>query len=151
MVSSLISVSLALVLGPVAALVDARRDCERLSGDAGLAACTQAIRENPHDGSAYDLRGLRYYARGDLDSALADYTKRVELEPKNPDAYDRRGLLYQAKALREVSADPVIVKRLNDTGQIPNFGGPEEFHAAIEAQRARVGAAAKELGVVPTQ
>jgi tripartite-type tricarboxylate transporter receptor subunit TctC len=56
-----------------------------------------------------------------------------------------------AADVREVSADPVIVKRLNDTGQIPNFGGPEEFHAAIEAQRARVGAAAKELGVVPTQ
>jgi|RhiMethySRZTD1v2_1073278.scaffolds.fasta_scaffold33586_4 tetratricopeptide (TPR) repeat protein len=105
MVSSLISVSLALVLGPAAALVDARRDCERLRGDAGLAACTQAIRENPQDGSAYNLRGLRYYARGDLDSALADYTKRVELEPKNPEAYDRRGLLYQAKALREIGAD----------------------------------------------
>jgi tetratricopeptide (TPR) repeat protein len=104
MVSSLISVSLALVLGPAAALVDARRDCERLRGDAGLAACTQAIQENPQDGTAYNLRGLRHYARGDLDSALADYTKRVELEPKNPDAYDRRGLLYQAKAMRETSA-----------------------------------------------
>jgi tripartite-type tricarboxylate transporter receptor subunit TctC len=49
------------------------------------------------------------------------------------------------------AADPVIAERLNVTGQIPNFGGPAEFHAAIEAQRARVGKAAKDLGVVPTQ
>ena len=51
----------------------------------------------------------------------------------------------------EVGADPAIAARLNDTGQLPNFGGPAEFHAAIELQRARVAAAAKELGVVPTE
>jgi tripartite-type tricarboxylate transporter receptor subunit TctC len=51
----------------------------------------------------------------------------------------------------EVGADPAIAARLNDTGQIPNFGGPAEFHAAIELQRARVAAAAKELGIVPTE
>jgi tripartite-type tricarboxylate transporter receptor subunit TctC len=49
------------------------------------------------------------------------------------------------------AADPVISERLNLTGQIPNFGGPDEFHAAIEEQRARLAAAAKALGVVPTQ
>src|SRR5262249_51959365 len=32
----------------------------------------------------------------------------------------------------EVGADPAIAARLNDTGQLPNFGGPAEFHAAIE-------------------
>jgi tripartite-type tricarboxylate transporter receptor subunit TctC len=51
----------------------------------------------------------------------------------------------------EVGADPTIATRLNDTGQLPNFGGPAEFHAAIEQQRARVAAAAKELGIVPTE
>jgi len=51
----------------------------------------------------------------------------------------------------EVGADPAIAARLNDTGQLPNFGGPAEFHAAIELQRARVAAAAKELGIVPTE
>jgi tripartite-type tricarboxylate transporter receptor subunit TctC len=51
----------------------------------------------------------------------------------------------------EVGADPTIATRLNDTGQLPNFGGPAEFHAAIELQRARVAAAAKELGIVPTE
>ena len=51
----------------------------------------------------------------------------------------------------EVGADPAIAARLNDTGQLPNFGGPAEFHAAIELQRARVAAAAKGLGIVPTE
>src|SRR5262245_15957072 len=56
-----------------------------------------------------------------------------------------------AADVREVGADPTIATRLNDTGQLPNFGGPAEFHAAIEQQRARVAAAAKELGIVPTE
>jgi tripartite-type tricarboxylate transporter receptor subunit TctC len=47
--------------------------------------------------------------------------------------------------------DPVVVERLNATGQIPSFGGPAEFHAEIEHQRGRIAAAAKELGIVPTQ
>jgi tripartite-type tricarboxylate transporter receptor subunit TctC len=49
------------------------------------------------------------------------------------------------------AADPVVIERLNATGQIPNFSGPGEFHTAIEQQRARIAAAAKDLGVVPTQ
>jgi len=47
--------------------------------------------------------------------------------------------------------DPVVEERLNLTGQIPNFGGPADFAAAIEQQRARLAAAAKDLGIVPTQ
>ena len=56
-----------------------------------------------------------------------------------------------AADVAEVGADPAIAARLNDTGQLPNFSGPAEFHAAIEHQRARVAAAAKELGIVPTE
>jgi len=56
-----------------------------------------------------------------------------------------------AADVKEVGADPAIATRLNDTGQLPNFSGPAEFHAAIELQRARVAAAAKEIGAVPTE
>jgi tripartite-type tricarboxylate transporter receptor subunit TctC len=49
------------------------------------------------------------------------------------------------------AADPLIEERLNATGQMPNFGGPAEFQAEIDEQRARIDAAAKSLGVVPTQ
>jgi tripartite-type tricarboxylate transporter receptor subunit TctC len=47
--------------------------------------------------------------------------------------------------------DPVVEERLNLTGQIPNFGGPADFATAIEQQRARLAAAAKDLGIVPTE
>lgn len=48
-------------------------------------------------------------------------------------------------------ADSTVEERLTLTGQMPNFGGPTEFGAAIDEQRARVAAAAKDLGIVPTQ
>ena len=56
-----------------------------------------------------------------------------------------------AADVREAGADPLVAERLHATGQLPNFGGPAEFHAAIEHQRARLAVAAKELGIVPTQ
>jgi hypothetical protein len=37
------------------------------------------------------------------------------------------------------------------SAQILNVGGPAEFAAAIDAQRARIAAAAAELGIKPTQ
>jgi tripartite-type tricarboxylate transporter receptor subunit TctC len=47
--------------------------------------------------------------------------------------------------------DPVVEDRLNLTGQVPNFGGPAEFAAAVEQQRARLATAAKVLGVAPME
>jgi tripartite-type tricarboxylate transporter receptor subunit TctC len=50
-----------------------------------------------------------------------------------------------------VAADPTIGQRLTATGQIPNVGGPTEFAAASEEQRAQIAAIAKELGIKPKQ
>jgi|SRR5262245_4177352 len=47
--------------------------------------------------------------------------------------------------------DPVIIDRLNLTGQMLNFGGAAEFEASINAQRATVAAAAKSLGIKSLQ
>jgi tripartite-type tricarboxylate transporter receptor subunit TctC len=66
--------------------------------------------------------------------------------PHMPDRI-REGI---AADVRE-TMDPVVLERLNLTGQIPNFGGPADFAAAIEQQRARLAVAGKELGIVPTQ
>lgn len=46
-------------------------------------------------------------------------------------------------------ADDTIKDRLNVTGQILNVGGPEEFAASIEDQRAKVAGFARELGIAP--
>jgi tripartite-type tricarboxylate transporter receptor subunit TctC len=51
-----------------------------------------------------------------------------------------------AADVRAASADPIIIDRLNATGQLLNVGGPAEFAAAIDAQRAQLAAIAKELG-----
>ena len=49
------------------------------------------------------------------------------------------------------AADPAIGTRLADTGQVLNVGGPAEFGAATDEQRAKIAAIAKELGIKPTQ
>jgi tripartite-type tricarboxylate transporter receptor subunit TctC len=66
--------------------------------------------------------------------------------PTMPDRI-REGI---ATDVRE-AMDPVVEERLTLTGQIPNFGGPADFAAAIEQQRARLATAAKDLGIVPTE
>jgi tripartite-type tricarboxylate transporter receptor subunit TctC len=50
-----------------------------------------------------------------------------------------------------VAADPTIGTRLLATGQLPNVGGPAEFAAATEEQRAKIAAIAKDLGIKATQ
>jgi tripartite-type tricarboxylate transporter receptor subunit TctC len=54
-----------------------------------------------------------------------------------------------AADVKAVAADPFIVSRLVSTGQIVNPGGPAEFAASIEQQRAPVAAIAKEMGIKP--
>jgi tripartite-type tricarboxylate transporter receptor subunit TctC len=49
------------------------------------------------------------------------------------------------------SADDTIKERLNQTGQTPNIGGPEEFAKSIEEQRVTVAGMAKVLGLKPLQ
>lgn len=50
-----------------------------------------------------------------------------------------------------MDADPVVKDRLTLTGQVVNWGGPEEFGASIDGQRARIAAAAKDLGIKAMQ
>jgi tripartite-type tricarboxylate transporter receptor subunit TctC len=54
-----------------------------------------------------------------------------------------------ATDLRAALADPAIANRLNATGQVVAPGGPAEFAASIQEQRARLDESAKTLGVKP--
>jgi tripartite-type tricarboxylate transporter receptor subunit TctC len=49
------------------------------------------------------------------------------------------------------TADDVIKSRLETTGQLLNVGGPDEFAASIDDQRAKLAAFAKMLGIKPLQ
>jgi tripartite-type tricarboxylate transporter receptor subunit TctC len=50
-----------------------------------------------------------------------------------------------------VAADPAIAERLAGTAQVPNPGGPAEFAAAIDQQRAQIATIARALGPIPKQ
>ena len=50
---------------------------------------------------------------------------------------------------KAAAADPTITSRLLATGQVVNLGGPAEFGAAIDAQRAQVAATGQLLGIKP--
>ena len=78
-----------------AALADALHDCARLSGDAAIQACDQAIRKNPRDAVSYNNRGVAYFHKGDLDRAIADYGEAIRLDPKLAAAYNNRGNAYK--------------------------------------------------------
>ena len=56
-----------------------------------------------------------------------------------------------AADVRAVAADPIIGERLAATGQILKIGGPTEFDAATEEQRAKIAMFAKELGIKAAQ
>jgi tripartite-type tricarboxylate transporter receptor subunit TctC len=57
-----------------------------------------------------------------------------------------------ARDLREIAeSDPVIGKRLADTGQIMTLRGPAEFAGSIEEQRRQLGALARTLGLKGAQ
>jgi tripartite-type tricarboxylate transporter receptor subunit TctC len=53
--------------------------------------------------------------------------------------------------IRTVAADPEISARLASTAQVPNPGGPAQFAAAVEDQRAKIAAIAQALGIKPKQ
>ena len=51
--------------------------------DKEIADCTEAIRLNPKDDTAYSNRGGAYGLKGDYDKAIADCTKAIRLNPRN--------------------------------------------------------------------
>jgi tripartite-type tricarboxylate transporter receptor subunit TctC len=52
-----------------------------------------------------------------------------------------------AAEFRKIAEDPIIAKRLGDTGQIMSVLGPSEFAKSVEAQRDKLAGLAKVLGV----
>jgi tripartite-type tricarboxylate transporter receptor subunit TctC len=49
----------------------------------------------------------------------------------------------------EVAKDPAVVNALNATAQVVNLGGPSEFAASIDAQRAQIAKIAQAVGTKP--
>jgi tripartite-type tricarboxylate transporter receptor subunit TctC len=56
-----------------------------------------------------------------------------------------------AAEFRKIAEDPIIAKRLGDTGQIMSVLGPSEFAAGVAEQRDKIATLAKVLGVKAAQ
>lgn len=70
------------------------KDCEEKSGDAGIAACTLAIQQNPKDARSYDFRGKEYYLKNNLEKAIADFSEAIRIDSTFSDPFNNRGLAY---------------------------------------------------------
>jgi len=83
--------------------------------DESIADCTEAIRLNPQDASAYNNRGLSYhYGKADYNRAIADYTEAIRLNPQDASAYNNRGFSYNSKKdYKRAIADCTEAIRLN--------------------------------------
>lgn len=57
---------------------------------------TERLRSNPTSAN-YNLRGVLWKAKGELDVALGDYNEAVRLDPKSAAAFNNRGLAWYGK------------------------------------------------------
>jgi Flp pilus assembly protein TadD len=88
----------AMVAAAAPAMADVGKDCIQ-SKDPLLRVqgCSEIIRRNPNDASAYHHRAVAYGLAGDTDKAIADYSKVIEIVPNSASAYDNRGRAYASK------------------------------------------------------
>src|SRR5215472_423604 len=97
--SILLALALIVIAGPAAA--DDFETCRHASGDAAIAACTQAIDSKEYSGHAlavlFHNRGIEYGLKADLDRAIADYSEAIRLDPEYSNAFHNRALVYQKR------------------------------------------------------
>jgi tetratricopeptide (TPR) repeat protein len=62
-----------------------------------IADLDRAIRLDPNDAEAYNIRGNVWDDMGDADHALADYEQAIRIDPNNPGTFRDRGILWQRR------------------------------------------------------
>jgi tetratricopeptide (TPR) repeat protein len=107
MVFSAIAIAAAMTAGfcNVASAADDREICKTASGDAAIAACTQAIDSKKCAKKKfkrtlsllYTNRGVEYEIKKEFDKAIADHDQAIKVDPKNWAAYNNRGNAYAGK------------------------------------------------------
>src|ERR1700730_15901396 len=76
------------------------------TSSSNLASLTEAIRNNPSDPQAYNMRGSVLAQAGKTEEALADFNKAISLDPNYGQAFANCGLIYrQTKRLDQAMAD----------------------------------------------
>lgn len=77
-------------------------ECEKLTGDARIAACTRMIETGGWKGAdlawAYIKRGSGKYSKNDVEGAIADFSRAIEADPKSVYAYSGRAYVKRRNA-----------------------------------------------------
>jgi tetratricopeptide (TPR) repeat protein len=72
--------------------------------------------------SAYNLRGMCYETKNDLQKALADYTKAIEIDAKAAEALGNRAMLYaKLGETAKAKEDATAAKRIDRRVKVPDF------------------------------
>lgn len=77
--------------GGVAVAQSAAEKCEKESGDAAIAACSEVILQDAKAAWAYNNRGIEWGDKGEIDKAISDYNEAIKIDPKYRQAYFNRG------------------------------------------------------------
>src|SRR5882757_7962692 len=67
----------------------------QVTSSSNIGSLTEAIRNNPNDPQAYNMRGTVLAQAGKTEEALADFNKAVSLDPNFGQAFANRGLVYR--------------------------------------------------------
>jgi len=66
--------------------------------DKAIKAYAKAIRLDPDDALAYQMRGFTYYMKDEFDKSIEDFTQAIRLKPDYVRAYRNRGFTYYKKS-----------------------------------------------------
>ena len=97
-----------------------REEPAQLTSQSNIASLTEAIKNNPNDPQAYNMRGSVLAQAGRTEEALADFNKAVSLDANDGQAFANRGLIYRKtrrfdQALDDYNLVNTQVKSSEDT------------------------------------
>jgi tetratricopeptide (TPR) repeat protein len=77
-----------------ARLPNLRLQCTSFGGDAAIAACTEAIKQNSGYWKLYSNRGTAWSDKKEYHKAIADFSEAIRVDPKQVLPYSLRGLAW---------------------------------------------------------
>lgn len=97
--------------------------------DQKINACNEAIRLDPNNVQAYELRGIAYGGKGDNDRAIADFSEAIRINPEEAIYYRRRGQAYGEKgdyvqAIADLNEAVRLDENYMSKSKTFNSGGP---------------------------
>ena len=104
----------------------------QVTSSSNIGSLTEAIKNNPNDPQAYNMRGSVLAQAGKSEEALADFNKAISLDPNFGQAFANRGLVYRkTNRLDQAMADYNRAIALDAT-YAPAYLGRGMVHKAMK-------------------